>query len=347
MIGSAYSESNQRWRVRYMTFFVRVRKALVLEQWLNKPWLNALFRKIGLVKCNETPPFHAIIQIMRPQHWIKNGLVAVPLIVGYHFHSVEALRKSILGFIVFCLLAASVYIINDWVDREHDTQHPYKKNRPFASGQLSPQTVYWLIPFLFFSALLLMYYLPITFFIVAMSYYLMTFFYSFFLKRRKWLDIIVLVLLYLLRILAGMTLVENGYSAWLLFLGFFLFMSLALVKRYAELCRVKTAGQLTLLGRAYRWQDSQTVFILGHVSAYAAVFVLFFYIFSQKVALFYLHPFILIPIGPLLLVWISRLWYLAAQGKIQDDPVSFTAKDRFSWLLVLIIGLIATLARLY
>lgn len=328
-----------------MTFFVRVRKALALEKRINKPSLSTLFRKNSRVKCNESQYFLTILKIMRPQHWIKNGLVVMPLVVGYHYNSLEALRKNIFGFTVFCLLAASVYVINDWVDREYDAQHPYKKNRPFASGQLAPQTVYWLIPTLFFSALLLMYYLPITFFIVAMSYYLTTFFYSFFLKKRKWLDITTLVWLYLLRILAGMTLVENGYSPWLLFLGFFLFMSLASVKRYAELCRVHATGQSTLLGRAYSWQDSNTVFVLGHISAYAAILVFVFYIFSEKVALFYPHPFILIPISPLLLVWISRLWYLAAQGKIQDDPVSFTIKDRFSWLIVLIIASVAALAR--
>lgn len=330
-----------------MAFLMLVKKFLVRDPWQNKSLAGGLRKKISLSRQTWQRRFFAVVQIMRPQHWVKNLLVVLPFLAGYHYHSVEAMQKSALGFTVFCLLAASAYVVNDWIDRECDKQHPQKSKRPFAAGLLSRQVAYLLAPSFFFMAFVLMYFLPVTFFVVAMIYFLTTFCYSLRVKKTKWLDVFVLTLLYLLRIIAGMTLVENGYSWWLVFLAFFLFMSLALVKRYAELCRIKKVGVLTILGRAYRWQDSNKVFVLGHLSAYATVLTLVFYIFSQKVAQFYLHPFLLLPVAPLLLVWISRLWYLAAQGKIQDDPVSFTVQDPFSWLIAASALFIVAMARLY
>lgn len=330
-----------------MAFLMRVRKILVLDHWVNKGPMDALHKKINLFENNWSRRFFAVLEVIRPQHWVKNLLVMLPLLVGNHYHSMEALRKNGLGFIVFCLLAASAYVINDWIDKEDDKQHPHKNKRPFAAGRLSRQAAYLLAPFFFFLAFAAMCFLPIAFCVVSITYFLTTFYYSLHLKKKKWLDVFILTFLYLLRIVAGMTLVESGYSFWLLFLAFFLFISLALVKRYAELCRVKMMGTLTILGRAYCWQDSNKVFVFGHLSAYAAVLTFVFYIFSQKVALFYLHPFLLLPVAPLLLVWVGRLWYLAAQGKIKDDPVSFTVQDPFSWLIAVSALFIVGMAKLY
>src|SRR6185369_4866488 len=121
-------------------------------------------------------------------------------------------------------------------------------------------------------------------------------------------------------------------SPWLLGFSLFFFLSLAFVKRYAEL-RMLDSDQTSLRGRGYYADDLSLITINGTVSGYIAVLVAALYINGDRVTGIYRHPEILWLICPLLLYWISRIWMLAHRGELHDDPVLFAIRDRTSWRL--------------
>lgn len=286
----------------------------------------------------------ACFKAIRPYHAIKNILLFIPLFLGHQYFNVIAIKNVLLGFVVFCLLASSAYLINDLVDLEKDKLHIKKQKRPFASGELSCETGYLLAPFLMFFALSLAIFLPFNFLMIALSYYSLTLLYSFLIKQIKWLDVILLAILYSIRVFAGMTLIKNGFSFWLIFFVLCLFFSLALLKRYAELTVMQTGNEFSILGRAYHLNDKMNLALLGHISGYLSVLIFIFYIYSEKAHLFYNSPLLLWLICPCLFIWLNHMWCLAQEGKIQDDPVVFTARNSFSWIFLALIVIIAVLA---
>ena len=287
------------------------------------------------------------LQAMRPHHIAKNILLLFPLLVGHHYLDLTSVKKSIIGFLVFCLLASSTYIINDLIDLEHDRQHPIKKKRPLAAGQLSLVTGFSLACVLLGGAFMLSLYLPRSFLVVAASYYLSTVLYSLVVKQKKWLDIIWLAALYCLRMMAGMTLVKQGYSLWLIVFTFCFFLGLACLKRYVELADffiVAKTAKLMVPGRAYRLVDRNRLFCLGQLNTFFSFLTVLGYIYSDKVQLIYKNPSWLWLVCPCLLFWIKRLWCLARQGKITEDPVLFTLQDKVSWFIFVLIALIMSYA---
>lgn len=286
----------------------------------------------------------ACFQAVRPYHAIKNILLFIPLFVGHQYFNISAIKNSFLGFFVFCLLASSAYLINDLVDLENDKEHLKKQKRPFASGELSHKIGYILAPLLAIVALSFARLLPINFLIIAIAYYCLTLLYTFFIKQIKWLDAILLAFLYSIRIFAGMTLIENGFSFWLIFFVLFLFFSLALLKRYAELTTLQIKNKLSILGRAYKINDKIKLVLLGHISGYLSVLVFIFYLYSAKAHLFYRTPLLLWLVCPCLFIWLNHMWQFAREGKIDDDPVIFTIKSRYSWVFLALIVIISILA---
>lgn len=281
---------------------------------------------------------------IRPYHAIKNSLLFIPLFVGHQCFNAIALKNVFLGFFVFCLLASSAYLINDLLDLENDKQHLKKKKRPFASGELPRKAGYILAPVLVIIALTLAIVLPNSFLIIAIGYYCLTLLYSFFIKKIKWVDVFLLAILYLMRVCAGMTLIANGFSFWLIFFVLFLFFSLALLKRYAELVAIQTENKFFILGRAYQLKDKTKLALLGRASGYLSVLVFIFYIYSERAQLFYRAPLLLWLVCPCLFIWLNHMWQLAQEGKIHDDPVTFTLKNSCSWIFLLLIVIVSVLA---
>lgn len=286
----------------------------------------------------------ACIKAIRPYHAIKNILIFVPIFVGHQYFNFIALKNCFLGFLVFCLLASSAYIINDLHDLENDKKHCKKQKRPFASGKLSPRTGCLLASLLTIAALIFSISLPLNFLIIAITYYCLTLFYTFYIKLIKWLDVILLAFLYSMRVFSGMTLIVNGFSFWLIFFVLSLFFSLSLLKRYAELATIQPKNGLSILGRGYVVKDKSKIALLGYLSGYLSVLIFTLYIYSEKAQLFYKTPLLLWLISPCLFIWLNHMWQFAKEGKINDDPVIFTVKNKSSWIFLLLILIFSFLA---
>lgn len=288
--------------------------------------------------------FGVLLRALRPHQWAKNLLLLVPVVTGHQLTNPEAMWKIGLAFTVFCLCSSSVYVANDLHDLEADRHHRTKRHRAFASGQCPIVAGLVLAPLLALLGMAGAAFLPPMFFGYLALYYLASTAYSWFLKRVALLDVFVLAGLYTLRILAGHGATGIRYSSWLLALSMFLFLSLALLKRYIELRRLSPVGSKVVAGRDYQAGDLVMVLSLGAASGYMAVLVLALYINSEEVRQLYTERMVLLFICPLLLYWVSRVWLLATRDQIDDDPVVFALKDKTSYIVGALAGLFIWLA---
>jgi 4-hydroxybenzoate polyprenyltransferase len=188
------------------------------------------------------------------------------------------------------------------------------------------------VPLLLAISLLLAWQIGATFLLCLVIYLLVTLCYSWFLKRLILLDCITLAVLYTLRIIAGAAAVEMGLSFWLLAFSAFIFLSLAFVKRYAELEVQLLEGRKEIHGRGYVTTDAPLVQTLGISAGYAAALVLSLYLNSEEILLLYATPEIVWGAVLILLYWISWMWMQAHRGQMHDDPLVFAIKDRTSLL---------------
>ncbi|MCA7085478.1 UbiA family prenyltransferase [Cupriavidus sp. DB3] len=228
------------------------------------------------------------------------------------------------------ICASSVYIANDLLDLESDRQHPRKRLRPFASGQVPAWKGAALAPVLLVISLVLGALVNAAFLVWLVFYVALTCAYSWGLKRIILIDCLVLALLYTLRIVAGAAAVGLSLTFWLLAFSTFLFMSLAFVKRYAELEVQLKSGKEKVHGRGYYTSDAQLIQTLGISAGYASVLVLALYLQTNAVVTLYPMPQYIWGSIPIILFWISWVWMKAHRGEMHDDPLVFAVKDRAS-----------------
>jgi 4-hydroxybenzoate polyprenyltransferase len=284
------------------------------------------------------------LKALRLHQWLKNLLIFVPLFMSHKFDDPALLAQAILAFVVFGLCASSVYLLNDLLDLPDDRRHPTKCNRPFAAGSVSVISGALLIPCLLLPALLLSLFLPVEFFGVLALYYAVTLAYSLRLKRAALIDVLTLAGLYTVRIIAGAAAVSVVLSFWLLAFSMFLFLSLALIKRFTELLTMQQQDRLSAAGRDYFTSDLETLAQFGSASAYMSVLVLALYINSSDVRTLYAHPEVIWLLCPLLLYLVMRMWLLARRNQLNEDPVVWVIRDRRSQLLALIGALLLWMA---
>lgn len=285
----------------------------------------------------------ALLKSFRPFHWIKNLPLFIPLIADHQFYW-QTFSHALLAFFSFSLAASAVYLINDLLDLESDRQHPVKKNRPLASGQLSLLTGALALPVLIIMSIALAAFLPPAFFVFLAAYLILNIFYSMRLKQIVIVDVILLAGLYTLRVVAGGAAVDIKVSEWLMALVLFLSLSGALLKRYVELHYLKIAKQILPAGRGYSVNDRLIVGQFGVISGYLSVLVLALYVNSETVKELYTYPNLWWLNVLLLLYLVTRIWLLAYRGQITHDPIIFLLRDRQNYLAVALAVLLLFLA---
>ena len=283
--------------------------------------------------------WRAVAAAMRPRHWVKNLLVFVPLVMAHQIRDPLRLIEALLAFAGFSLCASGIYILNDLFDLESDRLHHSKRSRPFASGDLSLGVGVILAPALVAAGWIAAAALSPLFLGVLVVYAASAFLYSAYGKRVPMVDVLLLTGLYLLRILGGGAATDVPVSPWLLAFSMFLLLSLALAKRYVELAGqdAESDAPRSSSKRNYHPNDADLVRQFGVASGYISVLVLALYVNGREVTSLYNHPQWIWLACPLLLFWISRVWFLANRGQLHDDPVVFAVRDSASYVLGLII----------
>jgi 4-hydroxybenzoate polyprenyltransferase/phosphoserine phosphatase len=319
------------------------------------PALRAALRKAHITPVRtfdeRVSPLKAWLKAIRLHQWAKNVLIFLPLLLA-HAWAPGLVAGAALAFLSFGLCASATYIVNDLLDLEADRQHPRKRLRPFASGDLSALAGV-VIVILFLAASLTLAILvprvinaispgytlldPLRFLVWLGIYLVTTLAYSLRFKRVALVDVIVLSGLYTVRILAGSAATGIVVSTWLAGFAIFFFLSLAFVKRFAELENLRERGGVSIGGRGYHIADIEQLRSFGSASGYASVVVLTLYISNLDATQLYHHSNRLWLLVPVLLLWISRLWLQASRGRLDEDPVVYAITDRRSLLLGLVV----------
>lgn len=275
------------------------------------------------------------LQALRLHQWLKNLLIFVPLFAAHRHGQAGLLVTALLAFVGFGLCASAIYVVNDLLDLPDDRRHPTKRRRPFAAGHLGILQGMVVAPLLLLAAFTLaLLKLPLLYTLTLAGYAVLTTVYSFWLKRKMVIDVITLAVLYTLRIVAGAVALDIPLSFWLLAFSMFMFLSLALVKRYAELVGLAVNGTGSQQKvRGYFIDDLPMLASLGSGAGYMAVMVLALYINDSRTAQLYRHPQFIWLACPLLLVWIVRAWMLAHRDAMNEDPVIFAVRDHISLII--------------
>ena len=284
------------------------------------------------------------LRALRPQQWLKNLLLFIPLLAAHEFYQPELWGKVLLGFLAFCCCASSGYLFNDLVDLTADRRHPNKRLRPFAAGRLPISYALLMVPGLLVIGFVVGGLVSKFFLEVLLLYYLLTVLYSLYVKKIVMLDVLVLAGLYTLRVIAGGAAVWIWPSEWLLAFTTFFFVSLALLKRYGELVVMRKIEGEHATARGYRLADTELLASMGIVSGYLAVVVLALDITSGKMKALYTRPEFMWFLCPLLLYWIGHLWLVAHRGEMHDDPIVFALRNRKSQISILLMVGTALLA---
>jgi 4-hydroxybenzoate polyprenyltransferase/phosphoserine phosphatase len=267
---------------------------------------------------------------LRLHQWVKNLLLFVPAIAAHQLLDLGVFSNLVLAFISFGFLASAVYLLNDLVDLENDRSHDKKKLRPLANGDMSILSALFGFVILLGGAFVLGLSVGNDFAGVLLGYLLLTSAYTVFLKKILVLDVVTLATLYMLRVIAGGVAVSIPVSFWLLAFSFFIFLSLSFLKRVSEL-EGWVSGKLSVSpGRAYKERDLPTISTLGIGSGLVSVLVFALYLDSDSLSGLYQNPMILWGAVPVLVFWISWVWIQSGRGEVDQDPIIFAFKDRFS-----------------
>ena len=297
-----------------------------------------------IIHVKEPLSFKIILKAIRVHQWSKNLLIFGALILSHSWFNTTAIQSAIFAFFSFSFAASSIYLINDLIDLESDRKHKTKRYRPLAAGTLPIQTAIILIPFLLLSSFLFATQASSAFTQILVVYLFLTTAYSLFLKPIALLDVITLTSLYTLRIIAGALAIHVPLSYWLLAFSMFIFLSLALIKRFSELKNLAQQGETISISRGYHTDDLPAVSLFGISSGYISVLVLVFYTHDLQADTLYSNPDWLWFVAVAVLYWISRMWLLTFRGQMNEDPVLFAIRDRNSYIVSFIIALSLYLA---
>jgi len=291
------------------------------------------------------PGLRIWLRAIRVHQWVKNLLLFVPMVMAHRLDARTALTVAA-GFLAFSLLASGTYLINDLLDLDADRKHPSKRSRPFASGQIPLTQGIVAALLLIVAGFGLGTILGTRPLVYLLLYFVVTIAYSLRLKYHPILDVVALAFLYTLRILAGGAAADVRISQWLFQFSVFLFLSLALVKRYSELHRIQTEGDGDRSARGYRPADLTIVSQFGICAGLIAGLVLALYVNGPDVQLLYPKPHVLWAVCPVFVYWIVRVWLIAGRGGMNEDPILFAFRDRTSYLAGLAILIVMFLAML-
>jgi len=274
--------------------------------------------------------FRIWISALRGHHWAKNLLLFLPLALSHNL-APEPVVRTLIGFALYGFCASGLYILNDLLDLHSDREHPWKKERPFAAGDIS-------IPEGMLASLLLLsvavglgFVLDLQFGLALLGYAALTMLYSLYLKKIALLDVFVLSSFYSVRILAGALISATPLSQWFLAFSMFVFLSLAMAKRYSELLHASDLIRAGNSGRGYRTGDRELLLSLGVGSSFSAVVILSLYVHSPDVRLLYSSPECLFLLCPVVLYWLGRTWLMAHRGELKEDPVTLAIRDPVSY----------------
>ena len=272
--------------------------------------------------------------LIRPQQWIKNGFVLIPMFFGGRLLNVDDVIASVVTFFAFSFVASAIYCFNDILDVEADRRHPVKCHRPIASGAVSVPTAYALMVILTLLSALLLFFLPQrageTAGIVAF-YFLLNMAYCLWLKRHAIIDVCTVAFGFVLRILAGGMACEVAVSNWLVLMTFLLALFLSFAKRRDDVLRMNETGEPPRRNtiRYNLTFVNQAITVTGTVTLVCYIM----YTVSPEVVSRFHAPYLYLT-SIFVLVGLLRYMQLTVVDEVSGDPTKILLRDRFTQAIV-------------
>ena len=272
--------------------------------------------------------------LIRPQQWIKNGFVLIPMFFGGRLLNVDDAIASVVTFFAFSFVASAIYCFNDIIDVEADRRHPVKCHRPIASGAVSVPTAYALMVILTLLSALLLFFLPQrageTAGIVAF-YFLLNMVYCLWLKRHAIIDVCTVAFGFVLRILAGGMACEVAVSNWLVLMTFLLALFLSFAKRRDDVLRMNETGEPPRRNtiRYNLTFVNQAITVTGTVTLVCYIM----YTVSPEVVSRFHAPYLYLT-SIFVLVGLLRYMQLTVVDEVSGDPTKILLRDRFTQAIV-------------
>ncbi len=272
--------------------------------------------------------------LIRPQQWIKNGFVLIPMFFGGRLLNADDVIASVVTFFAFSFAASAIYCFNDIVDVDADRRHPVKCHRPIASGAVSVPTAYALMAVLALLSALLLFFLPQrageTAGIVAF-YFLLNMAYCLWLKRHAIIDVCTVAFGFVLRILAGGMACDVAVSNWLVLMTFLLALFLSFAKRRDDVLRMNETGEPPRRN-TIRYNITfvnQAITITGTVTLVCYIM----YTVSPEVVSRFHAPYLYLT-SIFVLVGLLRYMQLTVVDEVSGDPTKILLRDRFTQAIV-------------
>ncbi len=283
---------------------------------------------------------------LRLHQWSKNALLFAPLVLAHLYFDAKAVLSVLAAFLILGTVASGTYVLNDLSDLASDRRHRTKFRRPFASGDLPVLQGLIVAPILIVIGVAAAFILEPAFGYLLIVYLCTTLSYSFGLKRVPMLDVFILGLLYTLRLLIGVAVIGVSLSPWLTSFAFFFFFSMSLAKRHVELVNAGNAPpKQDLPGRGYRPEDAPLTLAMGAATTAASILILVLYLTDEVLTVEgYSSPEFLWSAPALVTIWSQRIWLMANRGELDDDPVAFALRDKWSIILGIVLAVCFALA---
>lgn len=265
-----------------------------------------------------------IIKTMRPRQWTKNLIIFAALVFSRSFVNAADTLLVIGGFIIFCVLSGTVYIVNDIVDREEDRRHELKRSRPIASGRLSTRSAAACAAVLAAGSLVVSFLLGAQFGVVVTIYFMLMLVYSFFLKHVVILDVLVIAAGFVLRAVGGGCIIHVTVSPWLLICTILLALFLALSKRRHELILLEGDAanhRKTLLEYSPYLLDQMIAVVTSSIVMAYALYTMWPRTMSE------VSPYLYLTV-PFVLYGIFRYLYLVHRKEEGGSPERLLLSDR-------------------
>lgn len=282
-------------------------------------------------------------RLLRPHQYIKNGFVFLGVaFIGQPAQ--QTLILAVVAFLAFCAIASAAYVLNDIFDADADRQHPLKKNRPIASGEVALPTAWWLVTILSCIALILASQVSLWALGFVLTYALLNIGYSIRWKHVPVLDVFIISAGFMLRILTGTVGLGIAPSSWLLLCGLMLTLFLGFSKRRAELFAVEQMVVNDQILARQVLDDYSPMMIEQFISISAACTILSYSLYTMSSETFARHGTTnLIYTIPLVVYGIYRYLFLLHQCSKGNDTAQDLYTDRH--LLITVLGwVIVTMA---
>lgn len=268
----------------------------------------------------------AYLKLLRPKDWAKNLFLFIPLFFGREIFNSAKLIQVSLGFIAFSCIASSIYIINDYRDREDDRKHPVKCKRPLASGAVSPTTALIICGLLIICGFGLAWFIRDKFLFVLVIYFLINLGYSMGLKAVPILDIMLLAAGFVLRIKAGSVISYVPLSEWIVIMVFLLAVFMAIGKRRDDVLLKMSSGlDMRKSVKGYNLELLNTLLAL----VCAVIVVAYFMYTMSPVTVAYMGSTRLYYTCVFVLAGIMRYLQIIYVSADSGSPTKILYKDRF------------------